>query len=139
MHKGKNDLRISMLSYRKSYYFRHPIRFIRDIYWGIRNFIHRGRYGYSYTDAWNWFNWWPVAGAEALRYMAENGCAYPGCEPWETPEKWKAYLLDLADRLEWCAKSQDDGFVNEEEERKRDEKCQQIFAEIGKNLGRFWD
>lgn len=137
MGKKKNELSVMYLSFRKIYYLKHPLKFLREIYWNIRNFIHRGKYGYGYVDVWNWSNWWPAVGAEALRYMAEHGSGYPGREPWETPEKWRAYLLDTADKLEWCVKSIDDFDAEDPEgdERKRME----IFTEIGKNLGRFWD
>ena len=134
MAKKENKLELMYLPYRGSYYLKHPLKFIREIYWNIRNFIHRGRYGYSYPDVWNWLFWWPTAGAEALRQLAEYGCGYPGHEPWETPEKWKAYLLDTADKLEWCVRS-----AEEPEGYGREEERANIFAEIGKNLGRFWD
>ena len=183
----KNRLSLFSPCYRKSYYLTHPWKFARDIYWSIRNFFHRGRYGYAYSDVWEWYTWWTTAGAEALRYLAKNGCGYPGYAPWETKSKWEAYLLELADKLDWCVKSCDIGghedvneyqklydeiqatkaekgkdargyyfsrlnCTKEEEELIRkywdreeelsqedDKKREKIFAEIGKNLGRFWD
>lgn len=137
MGKKKNELSVMYLSFRKIYYLKHPLKFFWEIYWNIRNFIHRGKYGYSYIDAWNWFYWWPTAGAEALRYIAEHGCGYPGHEPWETPEKWKAYLFDLADRMDACVKSIDN--FDSEDPQGDERKCIETFSEIGKNLGRFWD
>lgn len=103
----KNDLSVWTFPYRKSYYLTHPWKWFKDIYWNIRNFWHRGRYGYAYSDVWGWYWWWPKVGAEALRYLAEHNWGYPGYEPWETPEKWKAYLKELADKLEWCVETCD--------------------------------
>lgn len=127
----KNDLSVWTFPYRKSYYLTHPWKWFKDIYWNVRNFWHRGRYGYAYVDVWNWYHWWPKAGAEALRYLAEHNSGYPDYAPWETMEKWKAYLLETADKLDWCIESCD----HEE----ADEERAKIFAEIGRNLGRFWD
>jgi len=107
--KKKNELSVMRLYYRKLYYLTHPWKLVKDIYWNIRNFIHRGRYGYAYSDVWNWFGWWTQVGAESLKYLAEYGHGYPGYEPWETSEKWHTYLKDLADKLEWCLTTTDIG------------------------------
>jgi len=102
-----NKLSLWTFTYRKSYYLTHPWKWLRDVYWNIRNFWHRGRYGFAYVDVWNWCNWWPNVGAAALRYMAEHGSGYPGTEPWETPEKWREFLITQADNLDKAAKSCD--------------------------------
>lgn len=116
--KKENKLSLWKLSYRTSYYWTHPWKWVKDIYWNVRNFIHRGRYGFAYSDVWGWYYWWPTVGAEALRYMAEHHAGYPGHEPWETPEIWKAYLLEMADKLDWCVESCDisPDFHNEKNE-----------------------
>ena len=174
-----NPLSLWKMPCKKTYYLTHPFKWINDIYWNIRNFIHRGRYGFAYSDVWQWFWWWPTVGAEALRYMAENGHGYPTVAPWGTPEKWHRYLRYKASELDWCADTcdiapdhhhyqnefyqameeirkrtnsnralmtaQDEEIVKkywnrEEELSKADsEQCAKIFAEIGQNLGRFWD
>ena len=173
--------------YRKSYYLTHPWKWWHDFYWSIRNFIHRGRYGFAYSDVWNWYWWWATAGAEALRYLAKHHKGYPAYKPWETPEKWTEYLNDLADKLDWCVEANELGYHEDlnpfEAARKavlarctvhgKDEngyyftrlettpededvlnmwrsmeedltqedikKTAEIFTEIGRNLGRFWD
>lgn len=101
----KNKNSVWTLSSSKRYYLTHPWMLFYDIYWNFRNFIHRGRYGFAYVDAWNWNNWWMSVGAEALRYMADKGSAYPGVEPYDTPEKWNKHLHELADQLDWCSES----------------------------------
>jgi len=37
---------------------------------------------------------------EMLRYLAKHGHAYPGYEPFETPEKWREWLKETADLIE---------------------------------------
>ena len=183
----KNELSVWTFPYKKSYYLTHPWKLWHDFYWNIRNFWHRGRYGFAYVDVWDWSEWWPKVGAAALRYLKENGHGYPGIEPWETPEKWDEHLQELADKLDWCADSQDIPFSEEENEyskameeiqnrcrreetdekgmwhtwlemtdedkkirdkyfekekelqEKYDNKRSEIFAELGRNLPRYWD
>ena len=91
------------MPYRKRYYLTHPWKIVKDIYWNIRNFWHRGRFGYAYVDVWNFCDWYPRVGAEALRYLALHNCGYPGHPPWETPEKWRAHLNEMANKLQRCA------------------------------------
>ena len=67
----KNELSVWTFPYRKGYYLTHPWKWFNDLYWNIRNFWHRGRYGFAYVDAWNWFDWWPKAGAAALEHIAK--------------------------------------------------------------------
>ncbi|MBP5423945.1 MAG: hypothetical protein J6Y78_16050 [Paludibacteraceae bacterium] len=115
----KNNLSLWTFSYKKSYYLTHPWKLLRDVRINISNMIHRMRYGYAYSDVWNFFNWWTSVGAEALRYLAVHGCGYPGDDPWETPEKWEKYLEDLADKLYWCGESCN-WFEHEENEYKKE-------------------
>ncbi|MDT3388622.1 MAG: hypothetical protein LIR46_12820 [Bacteroidota bacterium] len=113
--KKENKLSLWKLSYRKSYYWTHPLKWIKDVYWNIRNFIHRGQYGFAYSDVWGWYYWWPTVGAEALRYLMEHHSAYPGYEPFETPEKWEEYLRKIIENLEWCVESCEPGNHSEEQ------------------------
>ena len=103
----KNPLSVWTFSYRKSYYLTHPWKWFKDLYWNIRNFWHRGRYGYAYVDVWNFCDWYPRVAAEALRYMADHHSGYPGVKPYQTPELWENHLRLLADQLQRCADSQD--------------------------------
>lgn len=106
--RKQNPLTVWTFPYRKSYYLTHPRKWFHDLYWNIRNFWHRGRYGYAYVDVWNFCDWYPRVAAEALRYLAENGQAYPSVKPWSTPEEWHDYLIYLSKRLERCANSLND-------------------------------
>lgn len=101
--------KLSVWSYpfRKTYYLTHPWKWIHDTYWNFRNWIHRANYGYAYVDVWNFCDWYPRVGAEALCYLAAHNSGWPGTDPWKTPEEWREYLEYLANRLERCANSQD--------------------------------
>lgn len=118
--RKKNPLTMWSFPYRKRYYLTHPWKIVKDIYWNIRNFWHRGRFGFAYVDVWNFCNWYPRVGAEALRYLALHSHGYPGHSPWETPEKWREYLNYLANRLQRCADSQDICFGEERNEYKNE-------------------
>ena len=114
----ENKLSVFTYPYRKTYYLTHPWKLFKDIYWNIRNFIHRGRYGYAYVDVWNFCDWYPQVAAEALRYLAAHNSGYPDVYPWTTMEEWREYLNYLANRLERCARSQDILFGDERNEYK---------------------
>ena len=112
----ENKLSVWSFPYRTSHYLTHPWKWFKDLYWNIRNFWHRGRYGFAYVDVWNFCDWYPRAGAAALRYLAEHGNAFPGTEPWDTPERWNNFLIELARKLDRCADSMDICFTDEENE-----------------------
>lgn len=118
MKKSRNPLSVWTFPYTKRHYMTHPWKLVKNIYWNIRNFWHRGKYGYAYVDVWNFCNWYPRVAAEALRYMADHHSGYPGVKPWETPEEWTKYLKYLANRLQRCADSQDICFGEERNEYK---------------------
>lgn len=178
----KNKLSVWIFPYRKRYYLTHPWKIASDFRDAIQNFFHRARYGYAYSDVWEWYNWWTSVGAEALRYLAKHGHGYPGYPPWETPEKWYEHLNELANNLEWCATAGE--FCNHEEQneyhkdweemqnrtrrteddvtwhdldvkdkilnkkywareqelvQQEEDRRAEIFAELGRNLPRYWD
>ena len=106
-YKKKNQLSMWKFPYRPLHYITHPWKLMQDIILNVKNMWHRARYGFAYVDVWNFLDWYPRVGAAALEYLALHKCGYPGHEPWETPEKWRDYLQDLAARLEKCADSMD--------------------------------
>lgn len=115
----ENKLSVWTFSFSKRYYITHPHKWFKDLYWNLRNFWHRGRYGYAYVDVWNFCDWYPRVGAEAIRYLKDHHSGYPGAKPWETPEEWEKYLEYLANRLERCADSQDILFGQDRNEYKQ--------------------
>ena len=114
----ENKLSVWTFSYSKRYYLTHPWKWFKDLYWNWRNFWNRARFGYAYIDVWNFCDWYPRVGAEALRYLARHNNGYPGTKPWTTMEEWREYLEYMANRLERCANSMDICFGEERNEYK---------------------
>ena len=73
----KRTLATFRFSRRPGYYLKHPGVLLREIRCNVRDFVHRGRYGYAATDVWEWYTWWTNVGAESLRYLAEHACGFP--------------------------------------------------------------
>lgn len=115
-----NPLSLNSFPFKKTYYLTHPWRWFHDLYWNIRNFWHRGRYGYAYVDVWEFCDWYPRVGAAALRYLAAHNSGYPATKPWETMKEWREYLEYLANRLERCANSMNIEFGEERNEYKEE-------------------
>ena len=88
------------LPYGKRYYITHPWKLVQNIGQNIRAAYMRARYGWTYGDVWDWDYWFMNVVPEMFRYLAKHGCAYPGYEPFETPEKWREWLLETADLIE---------------------------------------
>lgn len=86
--------------YRTRYYLTHPWKWFAQIGRNIRATYMRTKYGWTYSDVWDWDYWFMNVVPEMFRYLAEHGCAYPGYEPFETPEKWREWLLETADLIE---------------------------------------
>lgn len=98
-----------------------------------RWFIQRGRRGWSVRDTWSFDSYVCWVLSEGTAWLAEHDHGYPGeGTEWDTPEKWKAYLLDLSVRLgTWNDKTflDNDAF----------EVSSKAVEEFGRNLGHFWD
>jgi hypothetical protein len=62
-------------------------------------FLQRGRRGWADTDVWDLDGYIARVLSQSIAHLAETDHGYPGYEPWDTPEKWKAHLLDLSERL----------------------------------------
>ena len=98
----KNKMSVFTLGYRARYYLLRPHKFFKEVYWNVRNFIHRGRYGFAYVDVWCMDEYLLDLIPLMLRYLGEYSCGYPGTEPFETPEKYKRFLFNLAEKFEQC-------------------------------------
>ena len=86
--------------YRTRYYLTHPWKWFAQIGRNIRATYMRTKYGWTYSDVWDWDYWFMNVVPEMFRYLAEHGCAYPGYEPFETPEKWHDWLNHMANLIE---------------------------------------
>lgn len=152
---------LCLFGYSKRHYLTHPWHLVKDLWLGARDIWHRGRYGYAYVDAWNMSTAWCEMGANMLLHLAEHGCAYPGSGEFNTPEKWKAHLEDMARRLRKCADvdwdDENEYYVeyfndlkNDELRRKYWQRAKELqavrtafiretFEEFGRNFDCYWD
>lgn len=88
------------LPYNKRYLLTHPWQWFKCVWCCIRDAWRRSVYGWTYGDVWDWNSWFLHTTPNMLRYMADKGAAYPGSEPFTTPEKWHDWLHKIADLLE---------------------------------------
>lgn len=86
--------------YSKRYYLTHPWTFFKDLNRNIKDICMRARYGFTWTDIWNWDHWFLHTTPQMLRHMADHGSAYPGKPPFETRDEWYKWLHHIADLLE---------------------------------------
>jgi hypothetical protein len=91
----------------------------------------RSKRGWADCDVWSLDSYIARVLSEAVPRLAE-GHAYPGREPWETPEKWAQYVRDLGARLgTW----NDDTWVDDA----AFETTRAAMEEFGHEFGVFWD
>lgn len=146
--------------HRKSYYLKKPWEFGIQLWSNVKNTYMRARYGWCPMDVWNWDSWFINVAPAMFRYLANNGCGYPGDM---TPDKWKQWLLDMAFMLEECSEEKYEvkneyygayvrSFDMEENERKEiaakylgrdkelafeaDKRLKEFFVRLSE---RFWD
>lgn len=86
--------------YSTRHYITHPWKWFQHLGMNIRDAYRRAKYGWTYGDVWDMDTWIMHTFPPMLRYMADNGCAYPGHEPFETPERWHEWLHKMADLIE---------------------------------------
>ena len=86
--------------YRKRYYLLHPHVWIKHALSNLKDAWDRATKGYCGLDLWNMDQWLVEILPQMLRQLARDSHGYPGVEPFETPEKWKNWLVDAAARLE---------------------------------------
>ena len=104
---------------------------------------------------------WCEMGANMMLHLAEHSCAYPGVGEFDTPEKWKAHLEDMARRLRQCAdiswdelNEYQDRFLENPDDKELREKyfarmheiederahlIRETFEILGKNFDMYWD
>lgn len=65
--------------------------------------IHRARYGWTYSDVWNFNSWFLEIIPDMLDYLSEHGCGYPGDEEFPTYESWQKWLKEQAVAIRSCS------------------------------------
>lgn len=94
-------------SFRKSYYVRHPLAFVREIKVLAQNAWHRMRYGFAWIDLWNMDTYLGKLVPSMLRELADRACGYPDSEGCPDMETYRAYLREFAKLWDY-ANSEDD-------------------------------
>lgn len=159
------NLNVFNWAWRTRYYLIRPWKWVKELFSNIRAAWMRMIKGYCYMDVWNWDDWFCSVVPPMLRHMADHGSAYPGKEPFDTPEKWHDWLYEIAHRIErlqyddwmednneyskeylesfendWCSERQ------EEIRKKYYARCeeinktrQQVLEDLGKSFFKFFD
>ena len=158
-----NKFSVWYMSYSKKYLITHPWQWVRRAYKNIRDAYRRSIYGWTYFDAWDWDTWFTHVVPDMLRHIADKGSAYPGYEPFDTPEKWHKWLHWIADLIEtadeewqdehneFCKDYMDHIMENDKERFNKyiaranelreigDENIKLAFKEMGEHFHCIWD
>jgi hypothetical protein len=92
------------------FYLRHPLKWLDELRYNIRDSYQRIKFGWSYSDLWNMDYWFLETIPPMLRHLAEEP-TYPS--NFSKADDWDEWLLDQAEKLEKC---KEDGIKNEYEE-----------------------
>ena len=96
----KSNVSVWSWPYATRYYLTHPWKWFNHLFRNIKDAYRRAVYGWTYVDVWDMDNWIMNVFPPMLRHMADKGCAYPGRDRFDTPEKWHKWLHAMADLLE---------------------------------------
>lgn len=116
-------------SYSKRWLLTHPWIAIREFWYNLRAAYWRSKYGFASRDVWEFGFWFLDVVPQMLKYLAENGCGYPGDDKFPTPESWRDHLLSIANLLE---------NARDEVRDKKNEYYPQYVEETNKNWKREW-
>ena len=152
MNSYLNTLR--QFPYNPRYYIKKPWKFFQQCGRNIKRAWQRVTRGYCDSDVWNMDSWLLAILPPMLRQLRDDEVgAYPGVEPFETPEKWERWLGMMADRIELL---QDDwgeevelNYTNDEERQKCIARMKElseyqqattieVFTELGRHLYQLW-
>ena len=87
--------------YSRKWYLTHPWKWVKELFRNVKFAWQRATRGYCDSDVWNIDSWLLALLPSMLRDLANDPVgAYPGVEPFDTPEKWHYWLLKMADKFE---------------------------------------
>ena len=87
-------------------------------------------------DTWNFDIYLVKIIIRGLRQLADHLTGYPGYEPFDTEEKWRSYLLSLADKFEMAYKYTYEDISKEKEGVRL---LKEAFSELAEHLTAMWD
>ncbi len=111
----------------------------------IRQFIDRGRYGFSPDDCWNLESYLSDVIARSVSQFAQDTNGYPSTV--ESFEEWEAVLAEIVEGFQLYAEPDDDmGYVDgkfsveayTKEERRRTQKLNRSFDLLKKYYQGLW-
>lgn len=79
---------------------RHPIAWFRELRRLHKWRKQRIKFGFCDVDWWDMDIWLLEILPAMLRKLANEGCGYPGEEPFDTEDKWHTWLIEQATLLE---------------------------------------
>ena len=88
----------------KKQYFLRPWEWFRQLSRNLKKAQQRARKGYCVYDWADFNDWYCAIIPQMLREMADNGKAYPANKQFNTPEKWREWLYDIANKIEYATK-----------------------------------
>lgn len=99
-----NNLNVFRLIHSRStrYYLTHPWEWFKDLGYCLRDAYQRITRGYADTDWFNMDSHLLELLPAMLKELAAHSYSYPGRAPFDTPEKWSAWLNEMADNLISC-------------------------------------
>ena len=99
-----NNLNVFRLIHSRStrYYLTHPWEWFKDLGYCLRDAYQRITRGYADTDWFNMDSHLLELLPAMLKDLATHSHSYPGHAPFDTPEKWSAWLNEMADNLISC-------------------------------------
>jgi len=109
----KNKLSVWTWEANPTWYLKRPWEWFKELCWNIRSAHHRIQKGYCDLDWMNFDHWFITIVPQMLRDIAD-GHGYPGEEPFDTPEKWSAWLNKMADQLDACNEDNENNEYSDE-------------------------
>ena len=98
----KNRLSVYTWPSKKSWYLKHPLSWIKELFYNIHCARQRVRHGYCDMDWYNFCYWFLDVVPCMLRDIANRGYSYPALGEYDSKEKWEEFLLNLADSFDRC-------------------------------------
>ena len=120
----KHKLAAFTWSCKRSWYFRHPIFWLKELTYNFHCVKQRILYGYCDMDWYNFRSWFLYVIPQMLRDMENKGYSFPKDGPYNTKEAWDAWLDKTASALESC----------QEQNRPKNEYQEELTAVVRKNI-----